>query len=168
LGKGRKMMARRISLTWVLVFALSLVGAACGDDSSSGNGGDTSSNDTSGGDTSGGGGNEVTAVVKDFEISLDPTSSPAGQTKFKVTNEGPAVHEFVVFKSDLAADKLPVDDEGLVDEAGEGVELIGEVEDMEPNSTHDLSEDLDAGKYVIICNIPGHYKLGMATEFAAE
>lgn len=151
-------MARRISLTWVLVLALSLLGAACrGDDDSTGNG-----------DTGGEGGNEVTAITKDYEISLDPTSVASGETVFNITNEGPEVHEFVVFKSDLAADDLPVDDEGLVDEAGEGVELIGEVEDMEPDSTHDLTETLDAGNYVIICNIPTHYGRGMTTELVVE
>lgn len=154
----RKMMARRVSLTCALLLALPLLGAACGgDDEPSGNG-----------DTGGGGGNEVTATTSDYEISLDPTSVASGETVFTITNEGPGVHEFVVFKSDLAADDLPVDDEGLVDEAGEGVELIGEVEDIEPDSTHDLTETLDAGSYVIICNIPTHYELGMTTEFTVE
>jgi uncharacterized cupredoxin-like copper-binding protein len=107
-------------------------------------------------------GNEssVAATEKDFSIALDATSAQAGKVDFIVTNDGPSVHEFVVFKTDLAPDKLPLKS-GAVDESGAGVKHIDEIEDINPNTTQKLEVDLQAGKYVLICNLPGHYQSGM-------
>jgi hypothetical protein len=44
-------------------------------------------------------------------------------------------HEFVVFKTDLAADALPTASDGSVDEEGEGVELVDEIEDIAVGDT---------------------------------
>jgi hypothetical protein len=63
-------------------------------------------------------------------------------------------HEFVVFKTDLGPDALPTAADGSVDETGEGVELIDEIEDIAPGDTPPpLTVSLDAGSYVFICNI---------------
>ncbi|HJP66328.1 MAG TPA: sulfocyanin-like copper-binding protein [Actinomycetota bacterium] len=105
-------------------------------------------------------GGTVNATEKDFSIVLDPTSIGAGSVEFAITNEGPSTHEFVVFETDLAPDKLPLKN-GSVDEEGEGVTAVDEQEDIEPNATVNLDVTLEAGSYVIICNIPGHYQLGM-------
>jgi uncharacterized cupredoxin-like copper-binding protein len=119
--------------------------------------------------SSGGG---VDATLKDFEISLGSSSGDAGDVTFNITNDGPSAHEFVVFKTDLAPDALPtVDDENgipIVDEEGEGIELVDEAEDIAPDSSTDLTVSLDAGSYVIICNIPGHYEQGMHTSFTTS
>jgi hypothetical protein len=61
----------------------------------------------------------------------DPDSAPAGDITFDITNDAEQTHEFVVFQTDLAEDQLPTDEDGNVDEAGEGVELVDEVEDIE-------------------------------------
>lgn len=103
----------------------------------------------------------VDATETDFAIALVSSTTPAGETTFKVANQGPATHEFVVFKSNLAPDALPVDSEGNVEEDGKGVTHLGEIEDITPGSSKDLTLTLDAAKYVVICNLPGHYKLGM-------
>ena len=47
------------------------------------------------------------ATEKDFASSLDQTSVASGDVTFHITNEGSSTHEFVVFKTDLAPDKLP-------------------------------------------------------------
>jgi uncharacterized cupredoxin-like copper-binding protein len=136
------------ALTLAAIFALAATAAACG-----------------------GGGSEgsVKATEKDFAITLDPTSTAAGEVTFDITNDGPSEHEFVVFKTDLAPDKLPTttDENGavIVDEEGQGVQHVDEVEDIAPNSDATLTVDLDAGKYVIICNLPAHYQQGMHAAF---
>jgi uncharacterized cupredoxin-like copper-binding protein len=104
----------------------------------------------------------------DFTITPDPTSAPAGEVTFDITNDAEQTHEFVVFKTDLAPDALPTDDEGNVDEEGEGVELVDEVEDISGGSSQSLTVNLDAGSYVLICNLPGHYSQGMHAGFTAE
>lgn len=118
-----------------------------------------------------GGGGGVGATLQDFSITLDADSAPAGEVTFTIQNDGPSVHEFVVFRTDLAPDALPtVEEDGIpvVDEAGEGVELVDEVEDIAVGDSPELTVNLDAGSYVIVCNIPAHYQQGMSTGFTAE
>jgi uncharacterized cupredoxin-like copper-binding protein len=113
----------------------------------------------------GGGGNSVGATLSDFKIDLGSSSGKSGEVTFKVKNNGPSVHEFVVFKSELAPDQLPTkqDENGIeiVDEEGEGVEAVDEIEDIKVGSSQELKVTLQPGKYVLICNLPAHYKQGM-------
>jgi uncharacterized cupredoxin-like copper-binding protein len=113
---------------------------------------------------SGGGGVGVTEV--DYSITVDEESAPAGDVTFNIQNDAGQIHEFVVFKTDLAPDALPLNEDGDVDEEGTGVTHIDEVEDIAGGSSQDLTVNLDAGSYVLICNLPGHYKLGMHTGFS--
>ena len=118
-----------------------------------------------------GGGGGVEATLQDFSITLDSDSAPAGEVTFNIQNDGPSVHELVVFKTDLAPDALPtIEEDGIpvVDEEGEGVELVDEVEDIAVGDSPDLTVNLEAGSYAIICNIPAHYQQGMYTGFASE
>ena len=126
-----------------------------------------------------GGGEETTVAVTLQEFSVLPAqdSAPAGSITFDVENTGPEdIHEFVVIKTDLAPDALPTAEDGSVDETGEGMEVIGEIEDLATGATETLRVDLDAGSYVFICNIVEeeggdslvHYALGMRTGFTVE
>jgi uncharacterized cupredoxin-like copper-binding protein len=110
---------------------------------------------------------EVSATLADFSVTLDSNSAPAGQVTFDVSNEAEQTHEFVVFQTDLPEDQLPTEN-GDVDEAGEGVTLIDEIEDIEGGSSQSLTVNLDAGSYVLICNLPGHYQQGMHASFSAS
>lgn len=83
-------------------------------------------------------------------------------------------HEFVVIKTDLAAGALPVDADGVVDEAGGGITVIGEIEDVEVGTSRAVTLNLTAGKYVLLCNIwsedeqEAHYAEGMRTAFTVN
>jgi uncharacterized cupredoxin-like copper-binding protein len=121
----------------------------------------------------GAGATTVNVTLKEFEIVPDVTSAPAGDITFHVTNEGPDdVHEFVVFKTDLAPESLPTAEDGSVDEEGEGVEIKDEIEDIPVGESQDVTISLDAGSYVLICNIVEedevHFTLGMRTSFTVE
>ena len=148
-------MLRTRRASYALVAALAIATVACSSDSSSSSAASTSS--SSGSDTSTSG--EVASTVKDFSITLDPTEVAAGQVKFTINNEGPSTHEFVVVQTDTAPGDLPVDG-ALVSE--DGIDVIGEAEDIAPSTTVDLVLTLEAGQYVIICNIEGHYAQGMS------
>jgi uncharacterized cupredoxin-like copper-binding protein len=115
-----------------------------------------------------GGSGGIGATEADYSITLDESTAPAGEVTFDVTNDAEQPHEFVVFKTDLAEDALPVDADGNVDEAGEGVELVDELEDIAPGDSPSLTVTLDAANYVIICNVPGHYAQGMHTSFTVS
>jgi len=126
-----------------------------------------------------GGGEETTVAVTLQEYAVLPAqdSAPAGSIKFDVENTGPEdPHEFVVIKTDLAPDALPTAEDGSVDESGEGVEVIGEIEEFAPGSSQSRTFDLEAGSYVFVCNVVEekggdtlvHYALGMRTGFTVE
>lgn len=112
----------------------------------------------------------VNATLADFSIKLDPDSASSGKVEFQIKNTATQTHEFVVFKTDLAEDKLPMASSGSeVDEEGAGVEAIDEKEDIAGGETDELNiDDLAAGKYVIICNVPAHYAAGMHTSFTVK
>ena len=152
------MELRKLGASVLLSASLAFVLAAC----SSSDGGDAASPEAEAssdmaGDTGGGGG--VPTTLADFSITLDSEDVPEGMTTFDITNEGPALHELVVLKTDTDAGDLPVGADNTVDEAG--MDLVDEVEDIEPGATASLEVDLKAGHYALICNIPGHYELGM-------
>jgi uncharacterized cupredoxin-like copper-binding protein len=135
-------------LAGVAVLAtLSFVLTACGDD------GDSSP------PSGHAGASTVDATLKDFDIQLSDDAASAGKVTFDITNHGPSTHEFVVVKTDKAADALPLHD-GDVDE--DALHSIDEVEDISSGATPKLSVDLEPGHYVVFCNVPGHYKLGMS------
>ena len=120
----------------------------------------------------GGGGETVEVTLQEFSIGTEPTSAGAGDVTFDVSNEGPDdTHEFVLFKTDLGITELPTDENGAVVEDGEGLELIDEIEDIPVGDSQSLTLDLDAGSYVIVCNIwdedeqEAHYAEGMRTSF---
>jgi uncharacterized cupredoxin-like copper-binding protein len=137
--------SRALVAAFALVLAVSV--ASCSSDSGGGDAGD------------------VTATEQDYTISLDKTEVPAGSTTFSISNEAGQTHEFVVVKTDLDAGELPTGEDGDVDEEGEGIEPVDEVEDIAAGSTESLTVDLAAGSYVVICNLPGHYRQGMRASF---
>ena len=120
----------------------------------------------------GGGGGTVNVTLQEFSIGTDPTTVDAGEVVFEATNEGPDdVHEFVVFLTDVSLTELPTDENGAVIETGEGIELIGEIEDIAVGETKNVTLELEAGNYVFVCNIwdeseqEAHYQEGMRTSF---
>jgi uncharacterized cupredoxin-like copper-binding protein len=114
----------------------------------------------------------VEVKLQEWAVGTDVTSAPAGSLTFAVTNAGPAdMHEFVVIKTDLSLIALPTDATGAVDEAGGGMEVIGEIEDVAVGASEELNVTLAPGAYVLICNIyddtekEAHYQMGMRTSF---
>jgi uncharacterized cupredoxin-like copper-binding protein len=106
----------------------------------------------------------VNATEKDFSINLDSSSASSGDVTFHVTNNGPSAHEFVVFKTDLPEGSLPTTKEKgavIVNESGPGVKHIDEIPGLNKGDDKDLTVNLKPGKYVVICNLPTHYQLGM-------
>ena len=102
--------------------------------------------------------------LTDNMIQLDPATVNAGRVTFEVNNAtgGNTEHELVVLKTDMDDAHLPVH-KGQVTESR--FKKMGEVEDLAQGSTKHLSLKLAPGHYVLICNRPGHYEMGMHTSF---
>jgi uncharacterized cupredoxin-like copper-binding protein len=109
----------------------------------------------------------VREIEKDFSISLSPTSGSSGEVTFDIRNDGPSMHELVVIRTDLPEAELPTS-KGVVDEGADGVEIVKEKEDIAANASASLTVDLEAGAYVLICNLPAHYQSGMHATFSVS
>jgi uncharacterized cupredoxin-like copper-binding protein len=119
-----------------------------------------------------GGGTTIDVTLQEWSVSPSAESAAAGDVTFAVTNDGPEdVHEFVVLKTDLDPGDLPTDEHGAVSEDGEGIEVVDEIEDVPVGETQELTVTLEAGNYVLLCNIydededEAHYQMGMRTAF---
>jgi uncharacterized cupredoxin-like copper-binding protein len=115
---------------------------------------------------------QINATLTTYKIELSKNTARAGDITFHVENQATDLkHEFVIFKTDLPEDQLPLTPEGAVDEEGAGVTHIDEVE-VEAGQSADLSVNLEPGRYVIICNINDnneqHYMHGMHTVFTVN
>jgi len=53
--------------------------------------------------------------------------------------------------------------DGIVPE--DSLDLIDEQEDIAPSTTATLTVDLEAGSYILMCNVNGHYQQGMHAGF---
>jgi uncharacterized cupredoxin-like copper-binding protein len=175
----------RIVIVLSLALAAALL-AACGgdDDATSTPGVPTATRTPSashGAVTATGAGGEsfiVSVGLKDYEIVPNPGSGPAGEFEFQISNTGPSVHELHLVKTDLAADELPTDSDGAVDESDEFAhdDHLGHVEDLAAGSQETFEASLDPGHYVLYCNIVeqagggvvAHYTQGMRQDFTVE
>jgi uncharacterized cupredoxin-like copper-binding protein len=106
---------------------------------------------------------EVSATLKTFSLTLSSNTAKAGDVTFHVKNEATDLsHEFVVVRTELAANLLPLDANGNVDEgAADKLHKVDELEEIKTGKGGDLKVNLAPGHYVLMCNIAGHYKQGM-------
>ena len=108
--------------------------------------------------TSTGGEGDVAVSLRDDAVTLSPATADAGSVTFAATNDGSVTHEIEVFSGDVDPSTLPIENNVA---STEGLTLIDEIEDITPGSSADLTIDLDAGTYVVMCNLAGHFEQGM-------
>lgn len=113
-----------------------------------------------------------TVMLKDFSIGL-PATMPAGQQTWKVTNNGPQVHEIVLFA--LKPGAVPSDIPKFFAGPPSGpppFSPVGGVSDFVPNRSVWSHLDLQPGNYAAICFVTDpasrkpHFALGMLTGFS--
>lgn len=109
----------------------------------------------------------ISAVLSEFELTVSSASAPAGEVTFEVKNAGELPHELLVIRTDLNAAALPVEDFKVVEE---GLDIRAKLEGLAAGESGTLTAELEAGHYVLICNLSGHYEEsqlgpGMRTNF---
>lgn len=99
----------------------------------------------------------VSVVLKEWSIQSSARSIPAGQVTFVVRNGGKLTHEFTIIRSDKP----------LVIKGAKASEVgrKGKISPFAPGTTKRLTLTLAPGKYMLICNMPGHYKAGQRLAF---
>jgi uncharacterized cupredoxin-like copper-binding protein len=105
----------------------------------------------------------VKVQLKEFKVLPSPVSAKRGVVSFAVKNTGKVAHELVVLKTKTSPAKLPVKSSKAV-ETGR----VGKVGPLKPGTSKTLNLTLKAGKYVLLCNLPGHYQAGQRVGFAVN
>jgi uncharacterized cupredoxin-like copper-binding protein len=114
-------------------------------------------------------GTPVNVLLEDFRVREDAAVVPAGTVRFRVLNQGPTTHEFLVVRTDRPPDRLPLQRDGLtVNEEAPDIDLLDEVEGLDIDEHRTLVLDLPAGNYVLYCNLEGHYLGGMHAAFTVR
>lgn len=101
-------------------------------------------------------------------IKLDKATVPAGEITFRATNTSTSlIHEMVLSPVTDPNKPLPYNEaEYKVDE--DAAVSLGEVEELDPGQAGSLTVRLKPGTYILFCNIPGHYMMGMWTLLTVE
>jgi copper(I)-binding protein len=110
-------------------------------------------------------GSAITATLKEYSIELSASTAAPGAVTFTVTNSGSMIHEFVVLKTDIQAADLPLTNDAVTES---DYTSMGEVADLQAGASGTLNATLAAGQYVMICNLPGHVREGMAVDFTVK
>ncbi|HEY8001501.1 MAG TPA: plastocyanin/azurin family copper-binding protein [Solirubrobacterales bacterium] len=105
------------------------------------------------------GGETLTIEMGEFYYKPDAVEAKAGTVTIDAPNAGSAPHELVLAKTGDDPARLPTGSDGSVDE--EALDVPGEISEVAGGADGTVTLDLDAGKYVIFCNLPGHYSSGM-------
>lgn len=98
-------------------------------------------------------------------IKVSPAKARAGVVSFEVTNTSKdTIHEMIVMYREDPTTQLPyITADSRVDEDKAGDK--GEVSELDPGKSGTLTVALKPGKYVLICNVAGHFMAGMWTTF---
>ena len=132
-----------------LLLVLALVVAACGEAGAAFQTGDV----------------QLVVELTDYKVTTNSAIVRAGETKIGVRNRGSQPHDLVVLRTDLAPERLPYDlGKAKADEPG----LVARTKELRSGGTAAVTVTFEPGQYVLICNVAGHYGLGMRTALTVE
>ncbi len=96
-------------------------------------------------------------------IAVNPKQAAPGDVRFDVVNlASTLVHEVQITL--IMDDSKPLDfDQGRNKIDTERLQVLGSVSEIEPTKGASLILNLAPGKYLLFCNIAGHYMAGMWT-----
>jgi len=114
-----------------------------------------------------GSGTMIGVTERDFHIATSIGQLPAGDVVLRVHNSGPDQHELIVAPEGRRG--LPIRADGFtIDEDSIQSSEPGSVNPQEPGGTTYLKLHLAPGRYVLFCNMEGHYLSGMHTELVVR
>ena len=94
-------------------------------------------------------------------IATSAENVKAGEVTFEVTNKSSGIeHEFLIARLNVAPENVPIDQsKDIVKESA--LKDVQELGDLDPGKSGTMTLNLKAGKYLLFCNLPGHYEAGM-------
>jgi uncharacterized cupredoxin-like copper-binding protein len=111
-------------------------------------------------------GSEIDVKVRDFHIKA-PRRIAAGSVTLHVRNLGPDTHELLLVRDDgrdlpLRPDDLTVDEDAML------ARTVSTLEDDHPGTRRTWKLQLTPGRYVLVCNMSGHYLGGMHARLVVQ
>jgi uncharacterized cupredoxin-like copper-binding protein len=100
-------------------------------------------------------GSAVSVALDEWKLVPAQVTVRHGRISFVVRNDGTMDHEFVVLRSDLHHHSLKVNG-GRAIEKGR----VAEIPLIPSGTTRRLTLTVRPGKYVLLCNLLGHYQAG--------
>ena len=109
-------------------------------------------------------GKDMSKVTMGIALSVDTVK--AGEITFEALNSSKdTIHEMIITRLRDLSRLFPYNNsESRIDE-DKMPDILGEVSELDPGKTAALRLDLLPGKYLLFCNIPGHFTSGMWTIF---
>lgn len=89
---------------------------------------------------------------------------PSGELRFELSNADGVAHDFALLRVPDGAEALPA----LRRELERAGEAVGAVEAVAPGEAGGRTFHLPPGRYVLYCDIVGHYEGGMAYTLVVE
>lgn len=102
--------------------------------------------------------------LDEWHVVAGATRVPAGTLTIVATNVGEVAHDLVIVRTEAAPSELPVAGD-RVDETA--ITLAGRFQEFK-SGDKEKHFQLEAGHYLLICNLPKHYQRGMVTELTVN
>jgi uncharacterized cupredoxin-like copper-binding protein len=108
-------------------------------------------------------GNVVSVALVEWKLMPGQVTVRAGRVSFVVRNDGTMVHEFVVLRSDRHHHSLKV-------KGGRAVESgrLARIARIPRGTAKRLTLRVPPGRYVLLCNLLGHYQAGQFASLRAR
>jgi uncharacterized cupredoxin-like copper-binding protein len=106
----------------------------------------------------------IAVALTEWKVMPSRTTAAAGHVTFDVHNGGAQPHELVVLKSSKPAARLGKAGTARLPETGH----VGEVGELKAGADGKTTIDLKPGRYVLICNLPGHWTAGMRSDLTVR
>jgi uncharacterized cupredoxin-like copper-binding protein len=151
-------MKHRLAISAALISGAAVLAIGCG-----GGGGNDTTTQAETTATRSSEGKVVEIRMDDYSFNPSDATANAGKVTISAPNDGQVEHELVLAKTDTSPADLTTTSDGEVDEAkleAKG-EDAGEIADVAPQGTKQGTFTLTSGKYVMFCNLPGHFAQGM-------
>jgi len=115
----------------------------------------------------GAGATVIGVTERDFQISTSIAHVSAGAVSLRINNQGPDEHELIVAPDRKGG--LPMRSDGFTkNEEAIAKSEPGAITPQRPGGTEYLRLHLASGRYVLFCNMEGHYMAGMHTELVVR
>jgi len=105
----------------------------------------------------------VIVTESEWRITLSRSSVSAGPVTFVIRDHGKLAHELIILRTQRPADKLPMRGKEVDLKAAGSV--VGKIVTVEPGKEASVTVRLEKGRYVLLCNLPAHYKQGQFAAF---